>query len=71
MLFTDVSSERAINVFYKIGFWISKSHGKKHVGMTNGTRKITIPRHKKLNPYTLKAIIRDAGLTDEQFKDLL
>ncbi|MDP1688960.1 MAG: hypothetical protein Q8L47_02410 [bacterium] len=33
--------------------------------------KIIIPRHKRLNPYTLKGIIRDAGLTDEEFKSLL
>lgn len=71
MLFTDISTERAIKVFAKSGFWISKSGGKKHVGMTNGTRKITIPRHPRLNPYTLKGIIRDAGLTDEEFKELL
>lgn len=39
--------------------------------MTDGTRKITIPRHPRLNPYILKAIIRDAGLTDEHFKKFL
>ena len=70
MLFTDISSERAIRAFKKGGFWISKSGGK-HFGMTNGARKITIPRHKRLNPYTLKGIIRDAGLTDKEFKELL
>ena len=43
----------------------------KHIGMTDGSRKITIPRHKRLNPYTLKAVIRDAGLTDEEFEKLL
>ena len=32
---------------------------------------ITIPSHKRLNPYTLKAIIKDAGLTDDRFKELL
>lgn len=67
MLFTDISSQRAINAFQKAGFWISKSRGTKHAGMTNGTRKITIPRHQRLNPYTLKGIIRDAGLTDQEF----
>ena len=70
MLFTDVSSGRAINVFKKAGFWISQNRGK-HVGMTNGERKIIIPRHNRLNPYTLKAIIRDAGLTDGDFRKLL
>lgn len=69
MLFTDVSSDRAIKVFKKAGFWISRE--RKHTGMTNGLRKITIPRHPKINPYTLKGIIRDAGLTDEEFKKLL
>ena len=69
MLFTDISCERAINVFQKIGFWVVS--GSKHAGMTNGSRKIIIPRHKSLNPYTLKSIIRDAGLTDDEFKKLL
>jgi len=70
MIFTNISSERAVKVFKKVGFWISKVGGK-HIGMTDGKRKITIPRHKRLNPYTLKGIIRDAGLTDEEFKKLL
>lgn len=70
MLFTDISSQRAVKIFSKIGFWISKAGGK-HIGMTNGSRKIVIPRHSRLNPYTLKAIIRDAGLTDDEFKKLL
>lgn len=71
MLFTDVSSTRAITAFKKAGFWIAKTFGKKHIGLTNGTRKIVIPRANRLNSYTLKGIIRDAGLTDEEFKELL
>jgi len=39
--------------------------------MANGMRRIIIPRQRRLNPYTLKGIIRDAGLTDEEFKKLL
>ena len=69
MLFTDVSSERAVKAFEKAGFWVSRA--RKHIGMTNGTRKITIPKHSRINPYTLKGIIKDAGLTDEEFKKLL
>jgi len=71
VLFTDVSSKRAVTAFKKAGFWIAKTFGKKHVGMTNGVRKIVIPRITRLNPYTLKGIIRDAGLTDDEFKELL
>ena len=71
MLFTDVSSERAIRAISKAGFWIVSGGGKKHIGMTNGSRRLTIPRHTRLNPYTLKSIIRDAGLTDADFRELL
>lgn len=69
MLFTDVSAERAIKAFSKVGFKIVTKG--KHFGMSDGTHRITIPNHKRLNLYTLKAIIKDAGLTDEQFKALL
>ena len=70
MLFTDISHARALAAFRKAGFWISRPGGK-HTGMTDGTRKITVPRHSRLNPYTLRGIIRDAGLTDGDFKNLL
>lgn len=43
----------------------------KHIGMSDGVHRVTIPRHKRVNPYTLKSIINDAGLTDEQFKELI
>ncbi len=39
--------------------------------MSDGTHRITIPDHNLVNPYTLKTIIKDAGLTDEEFKKLL
>lgn len=71
MLFTDVSHSRAVKVFVKARFWIVRGSGGKHTGMTDGIRKIIIPRHTRLNPYTLKGIIRDAGLTDGGFKELL
>ncbi len=70
-LFTDVSQERAIRAFQKAGFWLLKGHGTKHTAMTDGSHRITIPRHAPVNPYTLKAIIRSAGLTDQEFKKLL
>ena len=69
MLFTDISAERAVKAFTKAGFKVvTKS---KHIGMSDGTHRITIPNHKRLNPYTVKSIIKDAGLTDKQFKELL
>jgi predicted RNA binding protein YcfA (HicA-like mRNA interferase family) len=69
MLFTDISAERAVRAFSKAGFRIV-TRGK-HLGMSDGSHRITIPDHKRLNPYTLRAIIKDAGLTDEEFKKLI
>lgn len=69
MLFTDVSHERAVRAFKKAGFWIHRE--RKHTIMTDGKRIILIPRHKRIIPNTLRRTIRDAGLSDGEFKDLL
>jgi hypothetical protein len=39
--------------------------------MSNGGRIITIPRHNPVNAFTMGGIVRDAGLTVEQFRELL
>jgi len=69
MLFTDLSSVRVVKALSKAGFKVIRQG--KHIGMSDGVHHLTIPRHKRINPYTLKGIIKDAGLTDERFKDLL
>lgn len=69
MLFTDLPSDRIVTALMKVGFKIVRQG--KHIGMSDGFRHLTIPRHKRINPYTLKAIIKDAGLTDQRFKELI
>jgi len=43
----------------------------KHVFMSKGTTRVVVPRNNPVDAYTMAAIVRDAGLTIEQFKDLL
>lgn len=43
----------------------------KHIVMSNGQRIVTIPRHNPINAITMGGIIRDAGLTVDEFKALL
>ena len=43
----------------------------KHVVMSNGARILTIPRHNPVNAFTMAGIVRDAGLNESQFRDLL
>jgi len=39
--------------------------------MTDGARKVMIPRNNPVNAITMGAIVRDAGLTIEEFRRLL
>jgi hypothetical protein len=39
--------------------------------MTNGDRIITIPRANPVDAYTMAGIVRDAGLSIDEFKNLL
>ena len=43
----------------------------KHIFMSKGSVRIVVPRNNPVDAYTMAAIVRDAGLTIEQFKDLL
>ncbi len=64
-----VNHKRAIKAFEKAGFWTVRQG--KHVTMTDGERIITIPRAKPINSFTMAGIIKDAGLSIEEFKKLL
>ena len=64
-----VNHLRAVRALERAGFNIA-THGK-HIVMTDGARIITIPRNNPVNEYTMGGIVRDAGLTIEQFKKLL
>ncbi|WP_148598772.1 type II toxin-antitoxin system HicA family toxin [Aquisphaera giovannonii] len=59
----------AVRVLEKAGFWIIRQG--KHIVMTDGTRLLTIPRHNPIKAFTMGGIVRDAGLTVEQFRGLL
>ena len=41
------------------------------VPMSDGVRFLTIPRNDPVNAYTMAGIVKNAGLTIEQFKELL
>ena len=69
MLFTDISSERLVRALSKRGFWVVRV--KKHITVTDGSRLATIPRHKRINPYTLKAILKGAGISEREFQELI
>lgn len=60
---------KAVKALEKAGFWIARQGS--HIVMTNGERIVTIPRHNPVNALTMGGIVKDAGLTVEEFKKLL
>ncbi len=64
-----INHKRAVKAFEKSGFWLARQG--KHITMTNGKRIITIPQANPINAFTMGGIVKDAGLTVEEFKNLL
>ncbi|HEV8241756.1 MAG TPA: type II toxin-antitoxin system HicA family toxin [Thermoanaerobaculia bacterium] len=64
-----VSHRQAVRALEKAGFRVAREG--KHVVMTDGTRILTIPRANPVNAFTMAGIVRDAGLTIDEFKRLL
>ena len=59
----------AVRALEKAGFRIVRQG--KHIVMSNGQRIVTIPRHNPVNAFTMGGIARDAGLSVQQFRELL
>jgi predicted RNA binding protein YcfA (HicA-like mRNA interferase family) len=64
-----VNHKDAVRALEKAGFWVDRQG--KHVVMTDGNRTVTVPRHNPVNAITMGHIVRDAGLTIDEFRDLL
>lgn len=64
-----VSHLDAVRALEKAGFRIARQG--KHIVMTDGSRILTIPRHSPVNAITMGGIVRDAGLSIEEFRRLL
>jgi predicted RNA binding protein YcfA (HicA-like mRNA interferase family) len=66
---SGINHLQAVKALEKVGFRVARQG--KHIVMTDKTRIITIPRHNPVNAFTMGGIVRDAGLTIEEFKKLL
>ena len=66
---SGINHQRAVRAFQKAGFRIAREG--KHITMTNGDRIITIPRADPVDAFTMAGIVKDAGLTIEEFKNHL
>ena len=66
-----VSGEVVIKALSKRGFIFRKKGDHVIIQSKDGYRNIVVPLHKELKPGTLRAIIKQSGLTVEEFVNLL
>lgn len=60
-----------MRVFRQLGYEVDHQTGS-HIILRHSTmRRLTVPNHRELAKGTLRALIREAGLTKEQFAELL
>lgn len=64
-----VSYRDALRVLQKYGWRVAREG--KHTILARGTEAIPIPRHNPIHPITMGQIAKAAGLTPEQFRELL
>jgi predicted RNA binding protein YcfA (HicA-like mRNA interferase family) len=64
-----VNPSAAVRALERAGFRVLRQG--RHIVMTDGSRILTIPRHNPVNSHTMGGIVRDAGLTAEDFRKLL
>lgn len=68
----NISGKEAVKAFQKAGWQQIGQVGSHLVMVKPGSRvNLSIPQHKELSVGTLRALIRNAGLTVEQFLELL
>lgn len=68
-----VSGQEAVKAFGKIGYAVDHQTGS-HIILRQGQapfRRLTVPNHRELAKGMLRSLIRQSGLTVEEFVDLL
>ena len=68
-----VSGNEAVKAFRRAGYEFDEQHGShmilRHVASPH--RRLSVPNHRELAKGTLRALIREAGLTVDKFTEFL
>ena len=68
-----VSGNEAVKAFRRAGYEFDEQHGSHMIlrNVVSPHRRLSVPNHKELAKGTLRALIRDAGLTIDEFTEFL
>jgi predicted RNA binding protein YcfA (HicA-like mRNA interferase family) len=65
------SGQDAVRAFQRLGYQLDNQTGSHIILRHPQMRRLTVPNHRELAKGTLRALIREAGLTKEEFVNLL
>jgi predicted RNA binding protein YcfA (HicA-like mRNA interferase family) len=65
------SGQDAVRAFQKLGYQLDHQTGSHIILRHPQMRRLTVPNHRELAKGTLPALTREAGLTKEEFVNLL
>ncbi len=63
----DVSGNEAVRTLKRAGFIVRDQRGS-HVQLRKGRSRVTVPMHRDIDPGTLSSILRQAGMSLEEFQ---
>ena len=68
-----VSGNEAVKAFQRAGYEFDEQHGSHMIlrNIVSPHRRLSVPNHNELAKGTLRALIRDAGLTADEFTEFL
>ena len=61
-----VSGPRAIKALERLGFSLLRQKGS-HAILRRGRQGCVVPMHREINPWTLNGILKQAGVTTDEF----
>ena len=67
----DVSADRAIRAFEKLGYEVARVRGSHYILRHPSRPMLSIPRHRVVKTGLLLSKIKAAGVTAEEFEELL
>jgi predicted RNA binding protein YcfA (HicA-like mRNA interferase family) len=65
------SGAEAVRAFRRLGYEIDHQTGSHIILRQPNGRRLTVPNHREIAKGTLRALIREAGLSKEQFTEML
>jgi predicted RNA binding protein YcfA (HicA-like mRNA interferase family) len=66
-----VSGDEFVKAMARLGYILDRMRGSHMILRRPGRRQLSVPRHRQLDRGLLRGLIRDAGITVDEFVELL